>query len=115
MSWVQARLPADRPSLPADQENVVAVHFFPPSLPPPSANMGYGAPKLLFVAALAVNCVIWSHSRYGQVYSVRAPSELLAKRSLPGVDYMNGTLVTVPAEDEDGDVGLPFHAARVRY
>ena len=91
----------------------VACLSSPPSLPPPSANMGYGAPKLLFVAALAVNCVIWSHSRYGQVYSVRAPSELLAKRSLPGVDYMNGTLLTVPAEDEDDDVSLHLQTARV--
>ena len=90
----------------------VACLSSPPSLPPPSANMGYGAPKLLFVAALAVNCVIWSHSRYGQVYSVRTPSELLAKRSLPGVDYTNSTLLTGPAEDEDDDVSLRSRTSR---
>lgn len=76
--------------------------------------MGHGAPKLFFVAALAVNCVIWSHSRYGQVYSVRTSSELLVKRSLPGVDYMNGTLSVGPAEDGDDDVSLRPQTAWVR-
>ncbi|KAH9838235.1 Sodium/calcium exchanger protein-domain-containing protein [Rhodofomes roseus] len=71
--------------------------------------MGYGAPKLLFVAALAVNCILWSHSRYGQVYSVRTQPVALAKRSLLDVVYVNGTYPEVlGGKGEDDDTCFPI-------
>ncbi|OCH95399.1 hypothetical protein OBBRIDRAFT_745596 [Obba rivulosa] len=36
--------------------------------------MWSGLPKLLFVTVFAVNCVLWSNSRYGKIHSVRAVS-----------------------------------------
>ncbi|KZT72979.1 hypothetical protein DAEQUDRAFT_684507 [Daedalea quercina L-15889] len=65
--------------------------------------MGYAAPKFLFVISLAVNCILLSYSRYGQVYSVRTQPGALGKRSLPGVDYVNGTSLARLGDEDDYD------------
>ena len=48
--------------------------------------MWAATPKLVFVAALAINCILWSHSRYAQVGSRSPFHSGLAKRSLSDAD-----------------------------
>ncbi|CCM00084.1 uncharacterized protein FIBRA_02111 [Fibroporia radiculosa] len=50
-----------------------------------------GLPKLVFVSVLVVNCILWSHSRFGQVHSIRSQSPLLVKRNAHELQYANTT------------------------
>ncbi|OSX57746.1 hypothetical protein POSPLADRAFT_1049946 [Postia placenta MAD-698-R-SB12] len=63
--------------------------------------MWSGSPKLLFVVVFALNCVLWSHSRYGQVYSVR--SGTLARRGSHDIEYANTTLPLLLWNGEEGE------------
>ncbi|EED84290.1 predicted protein [Postia placenta Mad-698-R] len=63
--------------------------------------MWSGSPKLLFVVVFALKCVLWSHSRYGQVYSVR--SGTLARRGSHDIEYANTTLPLLLWNGEEGE------------
>ena len=56
--------------------------------------MWSGIPRLAFVALLAINCVLWSHSRYSHVGT---RSSLLSathtKRALSDSDQLNAVLL----------------------
>ncbi|EIW57707.1 uncharacterized protein TRAVEDRAFT_169682 [Trametes versicolor FP-101664 SS1] len=72
--------------------------------------MWSGTPKLAFVALLAVNCVLWSQSKYSQV-GTRSPflASSIAKRS-----YTEGPLSSFSEECHPLSVPLADQCAHVR-
>ncbi|EMD34076.1 hypothetical protein CERSUDRAFT_117589 [Gelatoporia subvermispora B] len=75
--------------------------------------MWSGLPKLLFVTVFAINCVLWSNSRYGTVHSVRSISTTgtshFAKRSLlmHALTNSSDTVLTSPEDDQCFPIAFP--------
>ncbi|OBZ72099.1 putative cation exchanger C3A12.06c [Grifola frondosa] len=74
--------------------------------------MRSGLPKLFFVAAFVVNCIIWSHSRFGQVNSrtLYVTENQLAKRAL--FDLAAGNATYSFAVESDGKQCYPISLPR---
>ncbi|KZT00823.1 uncharacterized protein LAESUDRAFT_687551 [Laetiporus sulphureus 93-53] len=75
-------------------------------------NMWSGLPKLAFVIVLVANCVLWSRSRYGQVYSSSSRSVLHMKRDVLELRYTNASSRTPLAFDSEQCFPISFPVER---
>lgn len=75
--------------------------------------MWSATPKLIFVLALAINGIIWSNSRYGQVSSLSSLSSRTqyTRRSIPQLILGVADNALSPLEDE---VRIIFLRATIR-
>lgn len=64
--------------------------------------MGLGAPRLIFLVLLVVNCILWSNSRYAEVSTSHRTAHIsLVKRSLSSQGQITALLNGSVIEDED--------------
>ncbi|KAH9949911.1 Sodium/calcium exchanger protein-domain-containing protein [Amylocystis lapponica] len=72
--------------------------------------MWAGLPKLVFVSIFAVNCILWSNSRYGQTRSLRPLSTAgqFSKRDLLALSYRNATQQLSYGDDDEQCYPIAF-------